>query len=293
MLATAGGSAVKMLGAALVLVLAAAPVRAATISGVIRPAEKVKGVRAFERLGATMNKINNRIVEGVFDAKTGRFEIRDLKDGTYQLLIDCGDLTVEGVDLAIDDEEDGATFDYVFKTKALTTQRLDLSEFFDPDEAVSDERRRKTASKVVGLPKLVEKLESLQKVDRFCDHVRPLCAHGAGDKAFVLVEKARLRSFYAGKGQVIYRVEVWPFNRVGAMWDKPTRGVRVLQRHRFAEGGAFFAFGAMFEPKLGGIRILKGKSVTGIRYTLPDKWDDAMGKVPGKGVPRTNPPKAN
>lgn len=275
------------------LVLFAGAAHAATISGVILPPGKAKGVRAFERLGATMNKINNRFHEGTIDAKTGKFEVPKLPDGTYQLVIDCGDVTIEGVDLGIDDEEDGATFDYVFKTKKLKTERLDLSDFFEPDEVVSQERKDKIVAKLMGVPKLIEKLESLKKVDRFCDHLRPLYAHGTKKKVLVLVEKARLRSFHAGSGQVIYRVEIWPLNRVGAVWDKPMRGVRVLQRHRFGNGAAFLKLGAMFEPRLGGIKVLNGKSVGGIKYTVPEKWDDAMGKVPDKGVPVQKKSKAN
>ena len=273
----------------LLLLLAAGAAEAATkgasISGVILPPGKVKRIQAFERLGAELFKINNRCHDGNIDPKTGKFEIPNLPDGTYQLLVDCGDAKIEGVDLHIDDEEDGATFDYVFKTKKLTVQRLDLSEFFDPDEVVSDERKNKIVSKLIGLPKLIEKLASLKKVDRFCDHVRPLYAHGTKKKAFVLIEKARLRSFYAGRGQAIYRTEIWPFERVGAVWTKPMKGVRVLQRHRFRRRAALLKFGAFFEPKLGGIKILKGKSVKGIQYTIPRKWDDAMGKVPGQDVP--------
>ena len=268
--------------------LAASPAGAggASISGVISPPEKVKSVQAFERLGAELFKINNRYHKGTFDRKTGAFEIPNLPDGTYQLLIDCGSARIEGVDLHVDDEEDEATFDYLFKTKKLTVERLDLSEFFDPDEAVSEKRRSEIAGKVMGIPKLLEKLESVRKVDRFCDHVRPLCAHGAGRRAFVLVEKARLQSFYAGKGQAIYRVEIWPFSRVGAVWDKPLKGVRVLQRHRFGDQAALRAFGAFFEPRLGGLKVLKGKSIKDIRYTLPTTWDDALGKVPGQDVPQ-------
>jgi hypothetical protein len=287
------GLAMKLTLAIAVCLLAAGSVRAASMSGIILPAGRVKSIRAFERQGATMNKIDNRFHDGAIDAKTGKFEIPKLPDGTYQLLIDCGDVTIEGVDLAIDDEEDGPVFDYVFKTKKLAAERVDLSDFFDPDEEVSVERKQKIVAKLMGVPKLVEKLDSLKKVDRFCDHLRPLAAHGVKDKVFVLVEKARLRSFYAGSGQVIYRVEIWPLNRVGAVWDKPIRGVRVLQRHRFANGAAFLKLGAMFEPKLGGIKILKGKSVAGIQYVIPDKWDDVLGKVPGKSVPVEKKPKAD
>lgn len=256
--------------------------RAAGISGVILPPGKARGIQAFERVGAELFKIINRYHNGTIDPKTGRFEVPNLPDGTYQLLIDCGDAKIEGVDLYIDDEEDGPTFDYVFKTRKLTVKRLDLSEFFDPDEVVSEERKRKITSRLTGLSRLIDRLESLKKVDRFCEHLRPLYAHGTKTRAFVLVEKARLKSFYAGRGQAIYRVEIWPFRRYGAVWSQPNKGVRVLQRHRFRTRAAYERFGAFFEPKLGGIKILRGKSVTGIKYTIPAKWDDSMGKVPGR-----------
>ena len=265
---------------ALTFLLIISAARAASISGVILPAGKVKRIRAFERVGATATEIKNRYYEGRIDPKTGKFEIPNLHDGTYQLFVDCGDATIEGVDLSVDDEEDTATFDYVFKTKKLTAERLDLSEFFDPDEVVSEERKNKVVSKLMGVAKLIEKLASLKKVDRFCDHVRPLYARGTKEKAFVLVEKARLRDFHAGSGQAIYRVEVWPFERVGAVWNKLTKGVRVLQRHRLGKA-EYEKLGAFFEPKLGGIKVLKGKSVSDVRYTIPDKWDDTLGKVPG------------
>lgn len=257
---------------------------AASISGIILPPGRAKSVQAFEREAATLFEIVNRYHKGTIDTKTGRFEIPDLPDGTYQLLIDCGDAKIEGVDLHIDDEEDGPVFDYVFKTNTLTSSRLDLSEFFDPDEVVPEERKNQVIGRLMGLPKLLEKLDSLRQIDRFCDHLRPLYAHGTKDKAFVLVETARLRDFHAGRGQAIYRVEVWQFNRVGAVWDHPTKGVRVLQRHRFENKADLKAFGVFFEPKLGGIRIVRGQSVADIRYTIPKAWDDAFGKVPGEDV---------
>ena len=184
----------------LMMLLAAAGADAASISGVILPPGRAKGVQAFEREGAQLFKILNRYHKGTLDPKTGAFEIPDLPDGTYQLLIDCGDAKLEGVDLHIDDEEDGAVFDYVFKTKKLSVQRLDLSEHFDPDEVVVPEQRDRIAGKLMGVPKLIEKLDSLKKVDRFCEHVRPLIAHGTKDKVLVLVEKARLRDFHSGRG---------------------------------------------------------------------------------------------
>jgi hypothetical protein len=264
---------------------AAAPCApAASISGTILPPGKAKGVKAFEREAAELFKINNRYHNGTLDAKTGKFEIANLPDGTYQLLIDCGAAKIEGVDLRIDDEEDGPVFDYVFKTKASSVERLDLSRYFDADEVIDAARRSKIIGKVMGIPKLIEKLDSVRQVDRFCEHVRPLAAHGTRQRAFVLVEKARLKSFYAGSGQAIYRVEIWQFNRVGPIWDKPTKGVRVLQRHRFKTQGELQRLGVLFEPRLGGIQVLKGKSVTDIEYTIPAKWDDAMGKVPGRPV---------
>ena len=271
--------------ALLLMLLLVGTARAASLTGVITPPGKVRKIQAFERVGAKLFKIINRYHDGTIDAKTGRFEVPNLPDGTYQLLLDCGDAKIEGVDLHIDDEEDEAVFDYVFRTKKMSSERLDLSDFFDPDEAVSDERKNRIVGKLFGLPKLLEKFDSLRRVDRFCDHLRPLAAHGTKKQMMVLVEKARLRSFYAGGGQAIYRVEVWQFRRVGALWDPVMKGVRVLQRHRFGNRAALRRFGAFFEPKLGGLKVLRGKSVTGIRYALPARWEDVMGKVPGQKVP--------
>ncbi|MFW6158328.1 MAG: hypothetical protein ACOC8E_03110 [Planctomycetota bacterium] len=264
----------------LAVLMAASAQAGASISGTVTPPGRVEKIQAFEREGAKLFKIHNRYHDGKIDPKTGRFEIADLPDGTYQLLLDCGDLKIEGIDVHVDDEEEEAVFDYVFKGDKLTTKRLDLSRYIDPDEAVSEERKKKEERKLIGLPKLIEKLESLKKVDRFCDHLRPLYAHGTKKEAFVLVEKARLRDFHAGHGEAIWRAEIWMFRRYGPIWDQPRRTVRVLQRHRFKDKAAYRQFGALFEPRLGGIKILKGKSVTGIKYTIPDKWDDAMGKVP-------------
>jgi hypothetical protein len=256
----------------------------ATISGVILPPGRAKKIQAFERQGAKLFKILNRTHDGTIDAKTGEFTIPGLPNGTYQLLITCDNLKIEGVDLHVDDEEDEATFAYCFQTGKVDVERLDLSDFFDPDEVVSEERKSKIVRKLMGIDKLRQKLASLTKVDRFCDHLRPLVAHGTKRDVFVLVEKARLRDFYAGGGQAIYRVEIWPFRKAGAVWDKPNKGVRVLQRHRFTAKAALTGFGAMFEPSLGGLQILKGRSVTGIRYTIPQKWDGSRGKIPGTPV---------
>ena len=263
----------------------AASAHAASISGTLSPPGKVKSVKAFQRFGATITAIKNTYYSGTIDPKTGRFTIPNLPDGTYQLLLDCGDATIEGVDLAIDGESEKPTFDYTAKTRTLATQRVDLSAVLDPDEAVTPEKKAELTAKAVGLPKLLEKLADLAQVDRFADHFRPLYVHGAGDRAFALVELARLRDFYAGKGQAIYRVEIWPLERVGDVWNVPTQGVRVLQRHRL-DHDAFLKLGAFFEPKLGGLRVEKGKDLADVNYAVPQAWDDALGKVPGRDVPK-------
>ena len=37
----------------------------------------------------------------------------------------------------------------------------------------------------------------------------------------------------------------------------------------------------VFAPEIAGIDIADGKSVSGVKYTVPDKIDVSMGKVPG------------
>ncbi len=228
---------------------------AASISGKITPAEKVAKVFALSRKSTlsgkgALYKQKNKFPEfkGAFNKATGEFTIPNLKNGRYDLVIELkGGGRIEGY-------------------------HLRLAREFRRDAELTDKMKQK----------LWKDIDSMLQVDAFCNKRRVLAFEGNGEFVNALVEKARTREFHSDKGEAIYRIETWILVNYTGSWKHHQLGNVTYYRLRMPKD-KFVKMLWLFDRKLGGIRISRGKSVKGFEYQIPASWDKCrgMGKTPG------------
>ncbi len=274
----------RLTAAAMMVWMAAiSTAQAASIRGTIAPAGQVAKIEAILRGKAAKGKLNFRRFPGKFDNASGTFTIDGLADGAYDLAVTLAatGAVIEGVNLEIEDEADQPSYTLNAATRRIATRNFDVMQYFDPDAVVSeDEKLRKTLLKL-RISKLDAKIASILKVRRFTDRNRPLWLHGTREDARVLMELIRDRKFHSGKDEIILRIEVWPFQWAAGGWDKPRKGVVVIDRVRTTRE-KYEKMTRLFDPALGGLKIADNKDIT-INYELPAKLDASMGVVPPAG----------
>jgi hypothetical protein len=141
-------------------------------------------------------------------------------DASYDVHLDLADGgVIQGVDLGWYDEEPA---------------KPDAGEFTDDDRAA---------------------IKTIIDVPSFYNKSDILAVRGDHSRATVLVQLVRDKDFYHGKGEVIWRVELWYFQEEFGGWEKVAQQNRILRRERFKTHDAFEAAVAKltWAPELGGI----------------------------------------
>lgn len=112
-----------------------------------------------------------------------------------------------------------------------------------PADALSDENRAD--------------IGELLTVPSFYDRTELLLLQGDRRQATGLIQLVRDRDFHAGRGQVIWRVELWYFKYQAGGWEIVQQQAKVLRRERFASVDAYRAATAPLRwlTVLGGIRL--------------------------------------
>lgn len=239
--------------AAALLALAATGVALADgISGVVANPGRCAGVSAIQR-SVRGGRLRFTETKGEFDPRTGRFAIRGLAPGEYDLRVHLkGGGWVDGADMRMrEDEQSG--------------------------RPLTDEHRKMIDEVIENLPVA------------FMDTHRRLRIEGNGEFARVLVEQIRHRDYHSGTGgDIIWRVEVWKFEHFTGEWVRAQRGWVVLARERVSDAGRatmnheqFRNQTWLFDPALAGFRVEKGEPVQDVQYEIPEKLDESLGKVPG------------
>lgn len=141
------------------------------------------------------------------------------------------------------------------ETKADLTQPATLT-LKDGTRLVGVDLRWYAGSKKPAEPLTDDNKKSITElltVPSFYDKVNLLTLQGDADRAIGLVELVRDRDFYAGAGQVIWRIEVWYFQFQNGGWAKVNQQVKLIDRQRFPSHEAYRKYTAQvrFVPKLG------------------------------------------
>lgn len=99
-------------------------------------------------------------------------------------------------------------------------------------------------------------IQEICTVPSFYDRCEILLLQGDADRAVGLMQLVRDRDFHAGKGEVIWRAELWYFEFQNGGWAKVSQQNRVLDRQRFTSREKYLEYvrPIRFVPKLGGIK---------------------------------------
>ncbi|MEA3368292.1 MAG: hypothetical protein U9R68_09290 [Planctomycetota bacterium] len=217
----------------------APPAEVRAVRGRLTPPDRVKEAYLVERM------LDIKVPVPV-DAETGRFEVTDLRMGTYCFVIRTPWGRLEGVDL---------------------TPRL------SPYDALIPPRYRIEA---IGLPAKGEFTDQdraavrriIHKVKRYENKVTDMVISASGETAVALVELLMDAPFHGRKGdEVTWRIEKWYYDKLYDAWN--TFRSQCLYRLR-ASKAEWQTWGWQFEPKLGGLDITYGmEGPVEVKYAIP------------------------
>jgi hypothetical protein len=154
------------------------------------------------------------------DSATGQFTVAELPlTGVFDLLIESPNMLVEGINLSV--------------------PRSDYEE----EQPLTDDDVRTIKQKVASL-------------NQFEDTVEVLAVEGNIQHAAVLVNKLRTKPFYGSKpGEIVWRVELWHFERPEESWVKVTDELFVTLHRERLPRTTFERKSVTFAPRWGGIRL--------------------------------------
>jgi hypothetical protein len=212
-----------------------------TITGALTPAQTVRQVHAVDRnLDLTY--------PAEIDAKTGSFTVADVIVGRYDLVVTTTDgVRLEGADLSYRESE---------LEELARQEEVKQGIVREPPGPLTDEDRQWLTDHVFG----VKRFEDFRKIDAIA---------GNDQRATMLVELLRRRPFHGMNGsEVIWRVELWYFQKQAGGWEHVADTDVVLERRRMP-AAEFAKLRHVFLPALGRIAVdAEGKSVP-VAVALP------------------------
>ena len=239
---------------------------ARAIRGKFTPPERVQNAMLWER------SMDLKIPVAV-DPKTGAFEAKTLRLGTYNFVIKTPWGRLEGVDMTPRVSEYDILIPPEYRTEDLGKP---------PEGTLSDEDTKGIRLIIYG-------------IKHYENKVRDLYLTGTSDKAVALMELMQDTDFHSRKGdEITWRMEQWFYEKKYGGWL--TFRTRCLYRFRVS-GAAWATWGWQFEPALGGIDITEDrKEPVTIDYTIPEKPIAEKGLTGNqyppaeKGIPKEAPP---
>ena len=166
-----------------------------------------------------VNRTDDKRYPGEVDATTGKFTVKDLPlNATYDLMIEAGDATLEGVNLNVPHSD--------FEIEQPMTK--------DDVKAVT---------------------EAARALNQFENNVEVMTVVGNVQHAAVLLNKTRTTPFVnQAPGEMIWRVEVWQFEKPEEAWVKDRSGDLFVVLHRERLQKSDFEKKALtLDPTLGGV----------------------------------------
>ncbi len=134
-----------------------------------------------------------------------------------------------------------------------TVQGVNL-DWYDEEEPKPDPREM--------TPEDRDEILKISSIDPFYNKHDIITLSGNHDRAAVLVQLVRDKDFYAGNGQVIWRVEIYYFKNQHGGWEKIAQQNKIVRRERFKTHEAFVAATSkiLFLPALGGLKLEKDQA---------------------------------
>ncbi len=223
------------------------------VQAVLTPADRVESVRLVNR---ATGKI---FLPASWDKATGKVRFEQLPGGrSYDLVIQTPKgRSIEGIDLSF---ADSRLLRLAEKGRKLRDLEPLPAHRFTREDALE-----------------VARFASVQ--EDFMDWSRTLYVRGHGSLATALVERMRTRAFYAGAGQVIWRVELWYFQWQGGQWVRLPNQAVVLRRVRTTPA-KWREIDVSYHPELSVFVDDQGTS-SPVEFKLPGKSDPRRGRPGG------------
>lgn len=175
--------------------------------------------------GKTLSKVvaidreSSKKYPGTIDAAKGRFAINELPEGTYDCVLDFGDARLEGVSFQVPASD------------------------YEEEQPLTDEDIAVIKAKVLSM-------------NKFEDQVEIMAIQGNIQHAVILLNKLRTKEFYAAKpGEVIWRAELWHFERPEETWLKVQDEMFIVLYRERIQRGEYDKKSVTFDPQLGGLKI--------------------------------------
>jgi len=225
------------------------------VRGRFTPPERVKEAYLVER------RLQLRVPVPV-DKETGRFEVTDLRLGTYCFVVRTPWGRLEGVDLTPRLSPYDALVPPRYRTEAIGLPAK--GKFTDQDRAAV--RRH------------------IHEVKRYENKVTDLTISANGETAVAIVELLMDAPFHGRKGdEITWRIEKWYYDKLYDAWN-PFR-TRCLYRLR-ASKAEWQSWGWQFEPKLGGLDVTYGmEGPVEVEFAIPAKPTRQKGLAGSKYPP--------
>jgi hypothetical protein len=223
-----------MKSVALLLLVVALPAHAAetgSITGTIADARSITGVVAVDR-----GDEKDKTYKGKVDARTGKFTIDGLPlDRTYDVIIDTKTSRLEGVNL-----------------------KVPPSDFEEEMPLAKDD--------VTAIKKICVML------NKFENEIEVMAVAGNCQHAVAILNKKRTTPFYESKpGEMIWRLEVWRFEKPEEDWIKSQEELGIVHYRERLQKTAFEKKSLTLDASLGGIKLTaKDKDVNVGKVALPD-----------------------
>lgn len=200
----------------LIVLITMLPASAAPKGTIRGTVEDPKSVKSIR----LVNRKTKKSYAAKFNQQNGRFEAAGLPiKATFDCIVDYKFGRLEGVN---------------FKVK-----RSDYEE----EQPLSKEDRKIIRRKVLGL-------------NKFTDQVKILAIKGNIQHAAILIHKLRTKPFFDSKpGEVIWRAELWHFQRPEETWLKDLDELWIVLYRERIQRAVFDKKSVTFDPKLGGISI--------------------------------------
>ena len=208
------------IGLPLILVVAASVIEARAAENAGSISGRIHASAGAATSVAAVNRADDKRLPGKFDAATGSFKIANLPLGAaYDVIIDFAGARLEGVNLKV-----------------------------PPSDYVEEQPLSKEDIEIIR--------EKARRMNKFEDVVEISTIQGNIQHAAVFLNKLRTRPFFGSKpGEVIWRAELWHFEKPEETWVKVQDELAIVLYRERIQSVDYAAKSHTFEPSLGGIEL--------------------------------------
>jgi hypothetical protein len=202
-----------------------------SLTGTVANPKGLTGVTAVDRSGE-----DDKRYPGKVEAATGKFTVTGLPvNGLFDVILDAGNTRLEGVNL-----------------------KAPPSDFEEEQPLLKEDIKE------------IEKI--CQLLNKFENEVDVVTVVGNCQHAVAILNKRRTTPFYESKpGEMIWRLEVWRFEKPEEKWIKSQEELGVIHYRERLMKEAFAKKAVTLDPALGGLKLVeKEKTLDVGKITMPD-----------------------